>query len=75
MITPLFLYCVPLPELKNGCSVTSGQASNYISYSALSLLNQQEMHRSIGNDYESARKHGEADNVLPKGQIIKAKCA
>jgi hypothetical protein len=29
---PLFLYCVPHPpELRNGCSVTNEQASNYIS--------------------------------------------
>jgi hypothetical protein len=33
------------------------------------------MHCSICNDYESARKHGETDNIRPKGQIIKAKCA
>src|SRR5271155_4635865 len=29
-LAPLFLYCVP-PELRNGRSLTNGQASNYIS--------------------------------------------
>jgi hypothetical protein len=28
---PLFLYCVPLPELRNGRSVANGQPNNYIS--------------------------------------------
>ena len=33
------------------------------------------MHCSIRNDYESARKDAETDNILPQSQVIKAKCA
>ena len=39
----------------------------------LSFLHQQEMHGNIGNDNEGAAEDGEADDVLPEGEVVEAK--
>lgn len=38
-----------------------------------SLLYQQDMHRSVRNDDESARKDGEANDIGPEGERVEAK--
>ena len=41
--------------------------------SSLSLLNEQEVHSSVGNDQEGPGNHSQANNVIPVRESVKAK--
>ena len=61
--------CIQYAHALNGAST---MFNDKICTPVLSLLNQENMKRSVSKDKERATEHGESDRVSPHGQYVEA---